>query len=71
MSKFDFSTLWKHYSSYFLAVILAIGAAQEYVPEFKELLPHWMIVILAIGGLVAKTIKQQAKENGVDLEQKS
>lgn len=63
MQKFDFSVLWKHYSSYFLTAILALGTCWDYVPAVKEYIPRWLIIVLAVGGLVSKTYKQQLKEN--------
>jgi hypothetical protein len=55
----DLSVLWKHYSSWILYAIIALGGAQQAGIQIDGL-PKWICTALAICALVAKTVPQGA-----------
>ena len=52
--------LWKHYSSWFLGAIVALGGLQQAGIEIEGL-PKWITTALAICALVAKLVPQGRK----------
>lgn len=50
--------LWKHYSSWFLGAIVALGTLHEFGLEIEGL-PRWVTPVLAVCALVAKLIPQK------------
>lgn len=52
--------LWKHYSSWFLGAIVALGALHEFGLEIEGL-PRWVTPVLAVCALVAKLVPQAPK----------
>lgn len=57
--------LWKHYSSWFLGAIIALGAVQEAGLEIEGL-PKWITTALAVCALVAKLVRQTPQPLGSD-----
>lgn len=55
--------LWKHYSSWFLYVIISIGSLQEYSSTISEYLPRWLLVVIAVFALIAKLVPQSQLQN--------
>lgn len=53
--------VWHHYSTWALACLLAVGGLQEYVPQVESYLPRWLVVVIAVAGLVGKLINQAPK----------
>ena len=51
------NVLWKHYSSWFLAAIVALGAMQEAGVQIDGL-PQWATALLAVCALAAKLVRQ-------------
>ncbi len=49
--------LWKHYSSYFLGAIVALGGIQQAGFEIEGL-PKWITTALALCALAAKLVPQ-------------
>jgi hypothetical protein len=57
--------LWKHYSSWFLGAIVALGALHEFGLEIEGL-PRWVTPVLAVCALVAKLVRQAPAPVGSD-----
>lgn len=53
--------LFRHYSSWALWAITAVGGLWQYVPEVREFLPLWVVQVLAVAGLIGKLIPQGPK----------
>ncbi len=51
----------RHYSTWALTALGAVGGLYEFVPAFRDDLPPWLIVALAVLGLVGKAIPQGPK----------
>ena len=51
----------RHYSTWALGLLGAVGGLYEFVPAFRDDLPPWLIVTLAVAGLVGKYISQEPK----------
>jgi hypothetical protein len=49
--------LWKHYSSWFLGAIVAVGTLHQFGLEIEGL-PRWVTPVLAVCALVAKLVPQ-------------
>lgn len=62
--------LWKHYSSWFLYVIISIGSLQEYSSTISEYLPRWLLVVIAVFALIAKLVPQTQPQAQPQSEQK-
>lgn len=50
--------LWKHYSSYLIYAIIALGSLQDYIPQVVEYVPRQVVVAIAVAALIAKLIPQ-------------
>ena len=57
MTKAQIQVLWKHYSSYPLYAIIAVGGLYQYVAGIPQL-PTWLVATLAIVSLICKLIPQ-------------
>lgn len=53
--------VWRHYSTWALAAVLAVGSLWQYVPEVQEFLPRWVVAVIAMAGLIGKLIPQGPK----------
>ena len=51
------NVLWRHYSSWFLGAIVALGALHEFGLGIEGL-PRWVTPVLAVCALAAKLVKQ-------------
>jgi hypothetical protein len=58
MKRHPFHILWRHWSSWFLWLLAALGTAWTVLPEFRAELPPWVASMLAIAGLLAKMVPQ-------------
>lgn len=52
------SNLWRHYSSYALYAVIAVGSLQQYLPQLKDNIPPWVLITIGLCGAVAKVIPQ-------------
>ncbi len=50
--------LWRHYSSWLLYAIIALGSLQEFAVGLADFLPRWVLVVLAFAALAAKLVPQ-------------
>lgn len=53
--------VWRHYSTWALAAVLAVGSLWQYVPEVQAFLPRWVVAVIAMAGLIFKLIPQGPK----------
>ena len=53
--------VWRHYSTWALAALGAVGGLYEFVPAFRDDLPSWVVPVLAVAGLIGKLIPQGPK----------
>lgn len=51
--------LWRHFSSWFLYAIIALGSAQEFAFGLSDYLPRWSLVVLAVCAVICKLIPQK------------
>jgi hypothetical protein len=56
--------LWRHYSSWFLYAIIAIGGAQEFAIGLADYLPRWSLILLAACAVIVKLIPQSKVDEG-------
>lgn len=61
MTRKRLHTLFRHYSAWCLWALASVGGLWEFVPQFREYLPSWVVPLLALAGLVAKLIPQGPK----------
>lgn len=54
--------LWRHFSSWFLYAIIALGSLQEFSVGLADLLPRWVLVALAFAALAAKLFPQKVPQ---------
>ena len=59
------NVLWKHYSSWFLGAIIALGALHEFGLQIEGL-PQWITTALAVCALLAKLVRQAPNPLGSD-----
>ena len=52
------SNLWRHYSSYALYAVIAVGSLQQYLPQLTGSIPPWVLITIGLCGAVAKVIPQ-------------
>lgn len=55
--------VWHHYSTWALAALGAVGGLYEFIPAFRDDLPHWVIPVIAVAGLVGKLVPQNKPDN--------
>ena len=55
--------VWRHYSTWALAAVLAVGSLWQYVPEVQEFLPRWVVAVIAVAGLIGKLIPQVSQHS--------
>lgn len=60
--------LWRHYSSWCLYALIALGGLQEFAPALADYLPRWVLVATAFAALAAKLIPQDVRRQ-LDAEQ--
>lgn len=54
-------TVVRHYSTWALSAVVAVGGLYEFAPAFRDDLPAWIMPALAVAGLVGKLIPQEPK----------
>ena len=50
--------LWRHYSSWCLYALIALGGLQEASVPLADYLPRWVMIALAFAALAAKVVPQ-------------
>lgn len=63
MTNLVWSNLWRHYSSYIIYAVIAIGALEQYVPAIQGSIPPWALIVIGMCGALVKVIPQPRPED--------
>lgn len=60
-NKLVWSNLWRHYSSYIIYIVIIIGSLEQFIPDIKDSVPAWLLIVIGVCGAIVKIIPQTPK----------
>lgn len=61
LKRLKWSNLWRHYSSYALYAVIAVGGLEIYLPQLADKIPVWAFIAIALAGALVKVLPQDKK----------